>query len=171
MTQRTHLNPRRFKRQRRLELQRSRKCFRESMQQRTDLYALTFYSGSDRQEAGKRLKSQRRGVPCWDTDAEHRLIVSRDCLRLFRGLRYRKARVITRRRLFARLQRILARYPGLKPHNGSEAPAYERILDYLRSTRYFLAAFCRRIQVTYLNTLAYARERGQLLFFTATTCG
>lgn len=92
MTQHAHLNQRYSKRQRREELQRSRKSFRESLQDRKDLYALTFPPGDGRREAVRRLKSQRRGVPCWDTDAEHRLIVSRDCLRLFRGLRYRKAK-------------------------------------------------------------------------------
>ena len=163
-----HINSSRMKRQRRLQFVRSRTYFRESMQDRTDLYAVTFSSGNNRREATKRLKCHRRGVPCWDTDANHRLIVSRDCLRLFRGLNYHTARIITQRRLIARLKRILDRYPGLKPH-GIEAPVYDRILAYLQSTRYFLAAWCRKIQVTYLNTLAYARERGRLLQFLATT--
>ena len=92
-----HINSSRMKRQRRLQFVRSRTYFRESMQDRTDLYAVTFSSGNNRREATKRLKCHRRGVPCWDTDANHRLIVSRDCLRLFRGLNYHTARIITPR--------------------------------------------------------------------------
>lgn len=159
----------RSKRHRREQLATARRSFRIQMQDRTDLYALTFCNRRLRREAIARLEVRGHGIPCWDLDCERRLIVGRQHLVLFKGLAYRKARVVTRRHLLARLDRILRKHSWSGHH--TQSVALERIWAYLQETRYFLESVCRSLQTTYLQALAYARQRERLLSFPATTLG
>lgn len=159
----------RSKRHRREQLVSARRRFRIQMQERTDLYALTFGNRSLRREAVSRLEVHDHGIPCWDLDRERRLIVGRQHLVLFKGLAFRKARVVTQRHLLARLNRILSRHCWSGHH--TQSVALERIWAYLQTTRYFLETVCRSLQITYLHALAYARQQERLLSFSATTLG
>lgn len=166
MGRRSSFNPR-SKQRRREQLAAARRRFRIQMQERTDLYALTFGKRHLRREAISRLEVHGHGIPCWDLDCERRLIVGRQHLVLFKGLAYRKARVVTRRHLLARLDRILRKHCWSGHH--AQSVALERIWAYLQETRYFLESVCRSLQTTYLQALAYARQQERLLSFRATT--
>ena len=151
----------------------ARKRFRAEMQERIDLYALTFVSRRHRRVALDRLVRYSCALVGWDVDDRHRLIVPRSYLAILSDLPLRKAKVVTQFHLWSRLQRWMKWYPRLRT-DGCYSAAYERIFSYLTSTRYFLQAVCNRPKVwgAYLKAFVYAHEQGlRLLTFPATTLG
>lgn len=166
------------KRHRRRAAALAQKRFEATMQLRKDLIALTFSTEGTLHEAVRRLKRQWSTQVCWMViegpkrslmeEPEKRLIVGRDQLPLFRGMKYRKARIITRTHLIARSNRYLARHRQVTLHHAS-APALERIWDHILTTKFFLVSVYRKAQITYLHAVLWAKAHHPRLLFQAAT--
>ena len=109
------------------------KCLDRRLPRRNDLYAI---KTGDALTAMNRLK----WFAClkdWRV-VNKKMIVPRPLLRIFHGLPLRKARMVSRRRLRARLRQWMSRRPRLKT-DGWYSAAYECTFSVLRMTLYFPA--------------------------------
>ncbi len=129
----------------------------EHIQERTDLYQVIFLTPLEELSAKSRLPP-RCVKRCWDADREMGLIVSQTLLSHFRGLRYRRVRVITRHHATAQLALRLRRCTKVVSSVATESVAHPANWGYFQTTEYFINSHFRLLLTTFLHAMLYARR-------------